>query len=92
MKAKRRVTLSPDRAAEFFIGGLTGCLQIADQLGLKASVGAALMSAMAMAMPHLSTKGLVVAYHKIGGELPSEVGAKLLAATARKPKPQRRKR
>lgn len=84
--SRRSVTLSGDRAAEFFIGGLTGCLQIADKLKLRASVGAALISAISMALPDLPMKGIVRAYHRIGGEVPVEIGAKMLAATARKPR------
>lgn len=91
MKAKRRVTLSGDRAAEFFVGGICGCMQIADRMSLGASVGAALISALYMALPKLPTKGLVKAYHNIGGDdLPPGVGAALLAATARKPPPEGR--
>jgi len=92
MKRKRKqVTLTKDRASEFFIGGITGCLQIAEKLKLNSTVGAGLMSAFHMALPDLSVKGIVRAYHNIGGDdLPPGIGAKLLAATAKK-KPKRRR-
>lgn len=90
MKRARRVSLTADKASEYFVGGCCSLLTVADKLSLKASVGAALMSALSMALPDLRIKGIVAAYHKIGGELPTEVGAKVLAATARKPKRRRR--
>lgn len=87
----RRIELSQDKAVELFVGGLCSCLTLADRLELSASCGGALMSALSMALPDLTRtqlgiKGIVEVYHKIGGELPFEVGGELLAATARKRK------
>ena len=83
------ITISGDKAGEFFVGGVCSCMMLADRLGLKASVGGALMSALSIALPDLPLKGIVAAYHKIGDEIPHEAGAKLLAATAQKPKGKR---
>ena len=91
-RGRNVVTLSSTEATELFIGGLCGILQLADTLKLKASVGAGIMSTLSMALADLPAKGLLAAYQKIGGELPVEVGAKLLAATAarNKWKPKRK--
>lgn len=91
-KPKRARRVGQHRAAELFIGGICGLLSLAERLELRPSVGATLMSALSMALPDLSLKGAVAAYHRIGGEMPPELGAKVLAATARKPRRKARRR
>lgn len=77
---KRRVTLDKNRASELFIGGLCGCMQIADKLGLSASTGGAIVLALESALPKLALPGVIAAYRKIGGEMPPDLAAKVRAA------------
>lgn len=77
MAKRRQITLTDDEASELFVGGIVGCLQMADKLGLKASTGAALMMALNNALPQLSLRGVVAAHKKLGGEVPPEAAAVL---------------